>query len=543
MATAYKNVGTRNRQTPQTEAASPKQAENNAGGYSFTLDSFGRLERFLILGSDAPSYYASARELTLSNADSMKTAIAENGFRAVDLIVDVSVNGRAYRNDAALFALAMACDPANPKVAAYALAALPRVARIGTHLFQFAEFIEQFRGWGPALRRAVGNWYINQTVDDLAYQTTKYRQREGWTHLDLLRLAHPKTDDTERNSLFRWLSGRPVDAANLPAIITAYEMVKTATVKETIDLIKNANLPREALPTEMLNEPKVWEALFDKMPMTAMIRNLGNMSSDKINLFKPMSEFEQEAVRRLTDQNLIHKSRIHPMAVLLALKTYESGKGFRGNNTWNVNGNITSALEEAFMLAFKNVVPTGKRHLLALDVSGSMGWENIMNTNLTARDASAAMALITMKTEPVTHTVSFTSPSRGGWGRGSSSVGDRGVTPLNFGRASTLSGVISKVSGLPFGGTDCAAPMLYAMDNGIEVDVFVIYTDNETWAGGIHPHEALRDYRKKTGINAKLVVVGMTATEFTIANPDDPGMLDIVGFDANAPSVMAEFVR
>jgi 60 kDa SS-A/Ro ribonucleoprotein len=40
-----------------------------------------------------------------------------------------------------------------------ALAALPRVARIGTHLFQFATFVEQFRGWGRSLRRAVGGWY------------------------------------------------------------------------------------------------------------------------------------------------------------------------------------------------------------------------------------------------------------------------------------------------------------------------------------------------------------------------------------------------
>jgi 60 kDa SS-A/Ro ribonucleoprotein len=31
------------------------------------------------------------------------------------------------------------------------------------------------------------------------------------------------------------------------------------------------------------------------------------------------------------------------------------------------------------------------------------------------------------------------------------------------------------------------------------------------------------------GIEAKLVVVGLTATEFTIADPTDSGMLDIAG--------------
>ena len=93
------------------------------------------------------------------------------------------------------------------------------------------------------------------------------------------------------------------------------------------------------------------------------------------------------------------------------------------------------------------------------------------------------------------------------------------------------------------GGTDCALPMLYATQAEREIDVFEIYTDNETWAGSIHPSQALRQYRQKSGINAKLIVVGMTATEFTIADPNDAGMLDVVGFDTNAPQLMSSFAK
>ena len=35
----------------------------------------------------------------------------------------------------------------------------------------------------------------------------------------------------------------------------------------------------------------------------------------------------------------------------------------------------------------------------------------------------------------------------------------------------------------------------------------------------------------------------MTATEFSIADPTDPGMLDVVGFDAAVPSLISEFAR
>jgi 60 kDa SS-A/Ro ribonucleoprotein len=85
--------------------------------------------------------------------------------------------------------------------------------------------------------------------------------------------------------------------------------------------------------------------------------------------------------------------------------------------------------------------------------------------------------------------------------------------------------------------------MIYAKENKLEVDAFVVYTDNETWCGGIHPVQALNNYRQASGIDAKLIVVGMTATQFSIADPNDPGMLDLVGFDASCPAIMSDFVR
>ena len=92
------------------------------------------------------------------------------------------------------------------------------------------------------------------------------------------------------------------------------------------------------------------------------------------------------------------------------------------------------------------------------------------------------------------------------------------------------------------GGTDCAQPMLHAKEKGLEIDVFVVYTDCETWFGSVHPSEALKQYREHSGIHdAKLIVVAMTSNGFTIADPEDPGMFDMAGFDSAAPEVMREF--
>jgi 60 kDa SS-A/Ro ribonucleoprotein len=85
--------------------------------------------------------------------------------------------------------------------------------------------------------------------------------------------------------------------------------------------------------------------------------------------------------------------------------------------------------------------------------------------------------------------------------------------------------------------------MLYAQAQGLEVDTFVIYTDSETWAGAVHPAQALRDYRRASGIDARMVVVGMVSNGFTIADPADAGMLDVVGFDMATPQLVGDFAR
>ena len=99
------------------------------------------------------------------------------------------------------------------------------------------------------------------------------------------------------------------------------------------------------------------------------------------------------------------------------------------------------------------------------------------------------------------------------------------------------------VSRIPMGGTDCALPMLWALEPGVEVDTFAVLTDSETWHGDIHPVQALRRYRERTGIPARLVVVAMVSNGFTIADPEDAGMLDVVGFDTATPQLIADFAR
>ena len=132
------------------------QVPNSAGGHAWAVDVWTRLRRFLVLGSEGGSYYASQWTLTRENALAVEQAVREDGPRAIAEIVRISREGRAPKNDPALFALALAAGVGDEATRKAALDALPQVARTGTHLFQFATFVEGFRGWGRSLRRAVG---------------------------------------------------------------------------------------------------------------------------------------------------------------------------------------------------------------------------------------------------------------------------------------------------------------------------------------------------------------------------------------------------
>jgi 60 kDa SS-A/Ro ribonucleoprotein len=304
-----------------------------------------------------------------------------------------------------------------------------------------------------------------------------------------------------------------------------------------VALVREQRLTREMLPTQLLNHAEVWEALLEEMPLTALLRNLGVMS--KVGLLTPLSDASRCVVARIGDEQALRRARVHPVAVLSALKTYTQGRGVRGKNTGDPVAQVVDALDAAFYLAFGNVEPSGKRTLLALDVSGSMCSPVHGLSFLSCREASAAMALVTAASEPEHRFVAFTAgsgPSRF-LGLGS------GLTPLAISPRQRLDDVVRVTSGLAFGGTDCALPMLEALQRGWEVEVFVVYTDNETWAGEVHPAQALRRYREKTGIPARLVVVGMASNGFSIADPEDAGMLDVVGFDTAAPQLISDFSR
>ena len=540
----------------QREKADERQVENHAGGYVYEVDSAARLRRFLVLGTEGGTFYASQKDLTKENVQFLKTFASMEPAHYYSVLHDADRDNIAPRHSTVLLALAVLYTHTEDKETRDEIKAqFTSFVRTGTHLFEFVEYVTMFRKWGRGLRSIISSWYTTKKPSDLAYLLVKYRQRGGWTHRDLLRLAHGTKDATSdmRNVIDYAVHGivtiedasktgkfTTVNDDVLPEVITQFEQAKAGTLSP----VDATALSWEMLPTEALKDPLTWVALIQRgnLPYTAMLRNLGRMTS--IGVFSDGPTL-RAVVARLIDPEQVKRSRVHPFNVLTALKTYSGGHGFRGSLSWTPKQAIVDALDAAFYAAFGNVEPTGKRINIALDISGSMG-ARLMDSNVTAREASTAMAMATLAGDPATTvTTAFTSGG-GSWTVPSMKqrfIGyPSGISEVGLSTRRRLDDMVRDMDRMRMGGTDCALPMLWAMETGQVFDAFIVYTDSETWAGSVQPMDALRAYRQRVNLEARLIVVGMTSTGFTIADPNDAGALDVVGFDASAPATISNFI-
>jgi 60 kDa SS-A/Ro ribonucleoprotein len=294
-------------------------------------------------------------------------------------------------------------------------------------------------GFGRGIRRVFGDYFYTRKGSEIAMLMTKYQNREGWRIKDVLTLVHidqKKMKDDEGRLAIDWvfkpkeefdaiLKTAPPSptAALFNAIKEISSMVESPTFRSSqeeldriVHLINATGLCREHLPSQLFKQRRIWEALLMSkgvngkgkgMPLTALIRNLGKLSTSEIGIIEARTtrdthpnaklayagarpadaaaagtpqvfpaghsqHYTEYIYRRLTNARDIKFARIHPYNVLVAMMTYKKGCGDKGGLTWPPNIYILEALDIAFKLAFQNITPTGKRIKIALDVSGSM---------------------------------------------------------------------------------------------------------------------------------------------------------------------------
>ena len=667
---------------PQTCKLNIDQVLNCSGGYVWKLTTIEHVNRYLVLGGakDMGNYYKQADEVShecaLSVLQMIRSPDSSQFVQLCDLLKAVSIGGRAPKQEPVLLSVAAAIVFAkNAKEKEIAFETAKACIRIPTHMFMLAGFVRDLsmakptnkgKGWGTGFRRTMAHYYLSHTGRDLAFHMTKYQNREGWTHADMIRMLHinpatltddgarlmfdyvmmkyarkPKTPSektlatlasqkvtitpnpfkpltkAEFVEKLNAISTPPIPtsasiAAARPAIAplavaqktgaqtvaskvagfvsaltsvmpssasTSTAVTKPATEDDTFvviseeddeagssqknkgssqsqlqqvayllkhlhaiheagekkdiplacALIRSGRLVREHVPTTLFGSKEIWLTLLETMPLEALLRNLGKLTQIGV-----AAEKHREIVVRLTNQEEVLKARIHPIKVLIASKVYTNGCGDSGSLTWTPNAYIGVALTDLFRISYGAVTPTGKRIMLGVDVSGSMSSPVLGSKVLTCRDASIAMALLYLETETNVSAVAFSNTLTDLLAPSSRNRLTRGMT---------LQQALAATNGMAFSSTDCVLPIQHAIKHNLQIDAFIVITDNETYAPNEHPQNALIRYRELTGIQAKLIVLGMTGNCFTIVDPTDRNTLNLAGFDTSTPEIASMFMR
>lgn len=503
------------------------QAANNGGGFSFVLDQWGVLDRFLMLGSESAGYYVSKKEKTKLGFDTVKKCIAADGVRVVNRALEYSLAGRAPKNDPAVVVIALAAVYGDEATRVAAYDALPKIARTGTWLFLFVSILDSLGKWNAAAKRGVSKWYTSKSLDRLAVQLLKYQQRDGWAHRDVLRLAHVKPSNENLSSLLRYsVKGAEgiTEGTLMPQLVIDFESLKRATTKQEVLKIVETNdeITWEMVPTQFLKDKDVLFALVKNMGLTAVIRKLGALSAHGV--ISQLSEGSKLVISKITNGDELRKQRVHPITLLNAFKQYSLGRGLKGDLVWTKDQRVLDALDDAFYASFDHVEKTNKTFFLGVDCSGSMQGSRVNGLeNLTAIEVAGVMALAIVKNQPNYWIGGF-----------NHRMDELKITPKM-----RLDQVTKTMLQFNWGSTNASLTFSTAKDMKMKVDTFVTITDNEVNCGA-HPAQTLREYRSWSGLPAASVIIGTEMSQFTIADPLDSKSLDIAGFDSAAPQLIAQ---
>ncbi|KAK5859515.1 hypothetical protein PBY51_021067 [Eleginops maclovinus] len=521
---------------------------NSTGrGCQLEISDKAKLCRFLCYGSEGDVY--TAREeghVSMEDAGALLSMLQDGrGAEVVEEIKRFSQDGRAVRLNPSVFALALCSQHSELKTRQAAFKAVKEVCRDPAHLFSFIQQKKELREgmkcgiWGRALRKAVSDWYNERDAMSLAAAVTKCKQREGWTHQDLLRLSHTKPANEAIALISKYVTKGWTevqlaysDKENSEEVVKVFsylEMVEkikhSCDETEVINLIEEHKMEREQLLTDHLKSKQVWTALLKEMPLQSVLKILGKMTSNKV--FEPGSSDTQALCDRIQSETTLTKAKIHPFHILLSSENYKRGQGYQGKTKWEPDSSILKAMDSAFYKSFMNVEPVGKRFVVAVDVSTSLS-SIVPGTSISTAVAAAAISMVFARTEAETHVLAYS---------------EGALVPCSISADMTLAQATFELVKIPGGSTDCTLPIRWATENGKAADVFIILTNNPLWAFTASPVQSLKKHRQQSGANSKLVMCGLTSIGHAIADTEDRGLVSICGFDLGAFSVIRNLAQ
>ncbi|XP_039250842.2 RNA-binding protein RO60-like [Styela clava] len=524
--------------------------------FKWPVTSNSKVWRFLLNGNTS-SMVKHSSILTGINSEEIDKLLFQTiedgkGIELVNTIYKVFSEGTSVKYEAIVYALTLCTCSENAEVKTKAYGLVNEICDQSSHFLQFVDFHEKIclakrktTGWSRSHRNAVQKWYQRKSPLEVAKSITKCPRYNHWTHKDVLRLAHtiPENEGQEvvssfivaglKKTLERYKneSEEKIDEAQkvLQYLEQAMMVRSSQDSLRVIAVFKKLNLSWDFIPCHLHKDPQLWKFLLPFLPLTVIIQNVCRMA--KLRLFDAPDPAEvQFFISTAVKVQEVKDSGLHPYHILMYRELYNNAMNdAKRKISWKPHPGIMAGLNKCFLLAIQhNLKPTGKRYFITIDASNSMKAHIANNNHVQCRVAAACMALCIARTEQKVIVKAFS----------------KELTDIKIEETTGLDDIVKCLEETPLGGTDCSRPIIFAKGKKIKTDVFIVFTDKETWCGKTTPREALCQYRKHVKIPAKLIVVALNAegtTEKVVADPEDRGMLDIFGFSPSIPNIISNF--
>jgi 60 kDa SS-A/Ro ribonucleoprotein len=485
------------------------------------------VNRFLRAGNELGIHEVPVPDFWRTATPALDLCMRQDGPALVRLAVESLTAGRAHRPEPALFVLAkvIAEGPAAARQAA--LEALPGALKSGAHLFQLLAYLDDHAKWDWRLRTALRAWYTSRSTTELANVVLRSLQAGSWNHRKLLGIAEPNPPTPEHAALLRWLRGEPLDGALIHApgldLIAAYETLqKTDSLAIALSLLGRWPLLREHVPARWLTYPEVWTAVLSTLSLEALVRWIPRLADTELPVAQ--QRVHALAVERLKTLSALKTQTLSPFAALAALGAVQAGCRARA---LPVPAALAAALKAMFHQRLRATPRTLGTLVIAVDpAAGAMSGEIDTLIGLSPREAFAATALMAAAGANQAHVLAF---------------GD-GLVPIPIAPGETLDGLLAKLDAVPGGPPDGAAPMEWAIENGVHADAVLVLSANRPSPNANRIWASLLHYRARSERATRWLAVSCGEGRLCPEPPIDFDMLEVAGLDAQVPALVGDWL-
>lgn len=536
---------------------SPQVVKNKAGGAAYALSNKEALAQYAATGFFGSTYYTAATE-QLDDVKKLTEGVSD------EFLAKCAAYARQQGKlkDMPAYLLAVLAARHTPQ---WFGRAFPHVIDNGKMLRNFVQIIRSGvtgrKNFGSQPRRLCEDWLNRRHPMALLRDSIG----EDPSLAYVIRRLRPEPNDPARRALYGYLTGdlvrvcKPRDKALLNTIIARqrqFDLPYTLDGESVTVTRYNADLLPDTIKqyeefkrTRTGAVPDVDFRLLDALGLSndewaeVAARASWTMTVKNLNTFRRHGVLEKPAMveliaDRLRDKELVQRAKTFPYQILSAYLAVQETKTqpwqFTPPSGETMPELIVQALHDAMEHALENVPFLDANVAICLDVSGSMnspitGVRKGATTKVRYVDAAALFTAAFMKRSKKSIVLPFDT-------RCFIAEAQKNMTVMNFAEQ------LAKLGG---GGTQCELPLIELNKRGLNPDVVIFVSDNESWAGSYYSNTTgmMAEWAKlkKRAPHAKLVCIDIAAMSSAQAT-SAPDRLNVGGFSDSVFEVVSEFL-